>query len=519
MIKDYHDGFPACISIQVNMTSTQVNPPEKSEGFDIYVKKLRSICDMHGVRFGSPYDLTDFMQKLAENKHFAMDFWAFTGTLSSREGGGLSNDQMLAVVVESVACSEIPGADFGLRKLVNDLASLLAGVDLHSPVSQDNVQPQPLSRSDARWESAPADMPQTGEEIPLKFSARVSAPESDQTSVPAKLPAELNEALLRLELNSQELKQYLDKIDDRMSKLERLEERSSVVSPVNERVHSPVEEPSSRAVEEHVRRNGERARLVLEPDVRVNEDGVEGASVRIPLAGYSHQGGHSKLIVSVLLVLLVAAGIFVQRRYGALLATEFGSLVEKMHGASAVESSEAKAPSDITAASAEESAIRPPVEGTAAPSESRASTVQERTVRAPATGSQEAVRKQGSYERRNEVVTRAALNQLEEDSVAEGDQRGPINVYPGLMEANLILSRVPTYPEAAKVKQVEGPVVAQVVISKIGTVEQVHVIDGDPLLRNAAADAIQKWRYKPYLFNGEPIDVTTTVTVNFKLDQ
>ena len=87
------------------------------------------------------------------------------------------------------------------------------------------------------------------------------------------------------------------------------------------------------------------------------------------------------------------------------------------------------------------------------------------------------------------------------------------------MEANLIISRVPTYPEAAKVKQVEGPVVAQVVISKIGTVEHVQVIDGDPLLRNAAADAIQKWRYKPYLFNGEPIDVTTTVTVNFKLDQ
>jgi protein TonB len=58
-----------------------------------------------------------------------------------------------------------------------------------------------------------------------------------------------------------------------------------------------------------------------------------------------------------------------------------------------------------------------------------------------------------------------------------------------------------------------------VIISKSGTVKRVHVIDGDPLLRGAAAEAIQKYRYQPYLINGRPFEVATTVTVNFIMNQ
>jgi outer membrane biosynthesis protein TonB len=50
-------------------------------------------------------------------------------------------------------------------------------------------------------------------------------------------------------------------------------------------------------------------------------------------------------------------------------------------------------------------------------------------------------------------------------------------------------------------------------------VDRVHVIEGDRLLRDAASEAVRRWRYKPYLLNGKPVEVATTVTVDFKLDR
>jgi TonB family protein len=85
------------------------------------------------------------------------------------------------------------------------------------------------------------------------------------------------------------------------------------------------------------------------------------------------------------------------------------------------------------------------------------------------------------------------------------------------MAANLITSRVPAYPESALEQEIEGPVVMDVVISDMGVVRYVHVIDGDRHLRAAAEDAVMRFRYKPYLLNGSPVEVTTTVRVDFRL--
>jgi TonB family protein len=83
------------------------------------------------------------------------------------------------------------------------------------------------------------------------------------------------------------------------------------------------------------------------------------------------------------------------------------------------------------------------------------------------------------------------------------------------MEANLIVSRVPAYPEAAKVSRVAGHVVMQAIISEDGSVKRVHVTEGDSRLRAAAVEAVYKWRYRPYLVDGQPTEVTTTITVDF----
>jgi len=55
------------------------------------------------------------------------------------------------------------------------------------------------------------------------------------------------------------------------------------------------------------------------------------------------------------------------------------------------------------------------------------------------------------------------------------------------------------------------------IIGKDGTIQNLHVISGHPLLSQAALDAVKQWRYKPYVLNGEPVEVDTTIQVNFTL--
>jgi TonB family protein len=82
----------------------------------------------------------------------------------------------------------------------------------------------------------------------------------------------------------------------------------------------------------------------------------------------------------------------------------------------------------------------------------------------------------------------------------------------------LILHRVsPEYPEIARQAGIAGAVILKAVISKEGTIEDLQVISGHPLLRGAAIDAVKQWRYRPYLRNGEPVEVDTYITVNFAL--
>jgi TonB family protein len=121
------------------------------------------------------------------------------------------------------------------------------------------------------------------------------------------------------------------------------------------------------------------------------------------------------------------------------------------------------------------------------------------------------------------MSSRSEPARAEETTTAEvassGGGAAPVSVAPEVMEGNLVLSRVPVYPEAAKVDHVEGHVVVKAIISSSGTVQDVRVIEGDPLLRSAATEAISKWRYRPYLLNGQPVDVATTITVDFTLNR
>jgi len=87
------------------------------------------------------------------------------------------------------------------------------------------------------------------------------------------------------------------------------------------------------------------------------------------------------------------------------------------------------------------------------------------------------------------------------------------------MESMLIRRVTPVYPPIAVASRIQGTVVIQAVINRQGEIEKMQLISGHPLLVNSALAAVKQWKYRPYLLNGEPVDVDTRITVNFTLNQ
>jgi periplasmic protein TonB len=101
--------------------------------------------------------------------------------------------------------------------------------------------------------------------------------------------------------------------------------------------------------------------------------------------------------------------------------------------------------------------------------------------------------------------------------VVHADVSGPVRVSSGVMEGTAIFRSNPVYPSIALAAHVEGTVVLLATISKSGTIENLRVASGPAMLQQAAIDAVKTWRYRPYLLNGQPVEVETTVNVVFSL--
>jgi len=86
-----------------------------------------------------------------------------------------------------------------------------------------------------------------------------------------------------------------------------------------------------------------------------------------------------------------------------------------------------------------------------------------------------------------------------------------------MMDGYLIRRVQPDYPVIAKQAGVRGSVVLAAVISTDGAIERLHVLSGHPMLIPAAINAVKQWRYRPYVLNGDPIEVDTQITVIFSL--
>jgi protein TonB len=87
----------------------------------------------------------------------------------------------------------------------------------------------------------------------------------------------------------------------------------------------------------------------------------------------------------------------------------------------------------------------------------------------------------------------------------------------GVTEGLLIRKVTPIYPKLAIISRQQGTVLLQAEIGREGTIQNLRVVSGPPLLINSAIDAVKQWRYRPYLLNNEPVEVETQITVKFTL--
>ncbi len=115
----------------------------------------------------------------------------------------------------------------------------------------------------------------------------------------------------------------------------------------------------------------------------------------------------------------------------------------------------------------------------------------------------------------------AIIDGVETGRPAVVKPRAPIslNVLSGVMAGYLLAKTLPQYPAIAKAAHIQGIVVLQATISKSGSIQNLRVVSGPPMLQQAAMDAVRSWRYKPYLLNGEPVEVETTINVVFNLGE
>jgi protein TonB len=92
-----------------------------------------------------------------------------------------------------------------------------------------------------------------------------------------------------------------------------------------------------------------------------------------------------------------------------------------------------------------------------------------------------------------------------------------VRVSQGVSEGLLVHQVRPAYPPLARQARIQGQVVLQAAIGKDGSIQNLRLVSGHPMLAPAAIEAVKQWKYRPYFLNGEPVEVDTQITVNFTL--
>ncbi len=117
------------------------------------------------------------------------------------------------------------------------------------------------------------------------------------------------------------------------------------------------------------------------------------------------------------------------------------------------------------------------------------------------------------------VALRVAVDSQTAADNPSSKKAGPRSIPADVMAGNVVSKVNPKYPPDAKKARIQGTVVLDAVVGKTGVVENLKVVSGPNELQQSSLDAVRQWKYKPFLSNGNPIDVETTISVIYSLEK
>jgi protein TonB len=468
------------------------------------VREFIAVCARHNIPYGDLNCLPALLRELNVNKHFAMHFWSVVTGMVDKQSA--EPEAVLTAIVQAVTGrtpAEVREAGPAHRILVERLERMLAGQDVaHEEISEAGSKSAGVSGQGRPAPERPAvPGPPAEDLLPIRRVAtskrgrgRKRAAVESERLAPVTNPAWTRDESLRLVLTPEPL--------------------------ASESVHRPVSEPLvSRSAAPQPRRAAQ-------------------VPIPVPLSSYAEEArwrsaAASVLVWTIALAILGGGGYLLWRggvtqtvdRLGSSVRAGYDSAVAAWRGEPAQAPASTPTPGSTTAAavstadaSASPSTIPAATQPTApAPAPSTVATPVSRTPPPAQTPAQTARPVGSGLTPEQSMAVTAAYNQQRElagapAATTTSGAGGLVQVPEGVMNAHLIASRVPVLPDDAHAK---GVVRIQATINRSGYVSRLHVLQGPTELRPAALTAVSAWRYRPYLVNGQPADVMTTITVDF----
>lgn len=463
------------------------------------VREFLAVCARHNVPCGDLNSLPALLRELGVNKHFAMHFWSAVAGMTEKQSAG--PDAVLSAITEAVTgrtIEEVREAGPSHRILLERLQRMLNGQDVPTDELKEVNQAVPAEPLATIPQAAPPTLQPSEERVlPMRSSTRPSR------------PAESKRAARK--------------------------ERNLAAAAASEESARLVLMPEPEAVPHRVASDPASFSSRRTTAMHADEPLLAGRSARgtAPLSSYAESAPRRSIaagpVIGVLVVLFLAGAGYVVSRSGGWervrTATHAGydSAVNAWHGeptqsATPETAAPPRAPMAATVTPATKTPSTVPAAGGTIPSAPVSSKSAPPVSSAPPETEPIPQSSRESLNPEQRMAAEAARQNRRPPAVipipdlTSGEE---VKVPEATMNSHLIVSRVPIIPESARESGVTGVVRLQVHISRNGSVTGLHVLDGPQELRQAAIDAVSAWRYRPYIVNGEPTDVATTITVDF----
>ncbi len=451
---------------------------ETAHRFGDYIEELRTILTTNKIKFGSPDNLCAFARRLQSDDLLPGDLSRMVESIVEREDSTISLRAILSIIAIAVGGPAIAESHHGLSKPLNIVLDFL----IHS----------------GSW--SPAGREHTG---------NIS---STPSPVPTNDDSELIQTFSRLQSHAREDQLHFDSIEQRRIELSRIEPRLVAVS-------SPVSLPQNDPMP-----------LAYPPM------GLPSISDDLPLSNFARRPAPKTNAYFAWILLsgkkLAVPPLFATIAGGALLYIgSQRSVKPSIHPsapAPAAEIIHPPAPAPLAIVSPQPSTYSPQdLPATRAPDSKPTKPQPGRPLQsidshkaASSSSALPASLKPVPPPQAPEPIAKTRRDVAY--TVPHGARSAPsspriVDVSSGVMAANLLSASPPSYPKLASLTRMQGEVVMQAIISKDGTVQNLHVIQGHRLLRSAAKNSARTWRYRPYLVNGKPVEVATIVSVDFTL--